>query len=217
MDLTEIKNFMKSNGYCISYKYKNNSGFFLNRNNEHIEKNINSHNCKSVRWFNNIKTKKFLNFTKKRFSEYINSNNFKITNISNFKNKLVNNNIIKDNTVILGPCEVLYPFIINKFKTLAIPNSIYSENINTYFIRCITYKMLFNNCDIYICFSKNIEKVNNIKKNGNIRYVTKEVYTIYEFLKLYENDKNLNKKIKVKQINNGFKLFNLWKIYSINI
>ena len=53
----------------------------------------------------------------------------------------------------------------------------------------------------------------SVDKQKYIRFTTKEMYTIYEFLKLFEKDKGISKTIKVVKIANINNLFNVWKIF----
>lgn len=220
INLKEYKKFLSNNGFFLRYKYKTHSKFFLERKKPYEILSVSDANCKVIDWFKNIKTKAFLSFLKHKFYEYANKVNLDLTTkakTDKFYKELVDEHKAY---AILGTSDVLYPFIKRGIKTLAIPNDIHSEILNRYYIYCIIHNVLLHDKKLFICLPNQdtLGQTHVDKSHSYTRYTTKELYTIFEFLKhfneLKHNKGNLTKfnyKIRVKKISNKKnKNFRLW-------
>ena len=223
-DISEFKKFMKENKLFLSYTYKKRSKYFLENKSPNMGIEINSYSlsvkdCKPVKWF----YEKDKSYYKKSFEKYIKDNNFIINNPKRFGKELINNEIIKKKSVIIGTSEVLYPFIMNNFKTLSIPNDLHTEYINRYYIHCMLSDMLCGKINLFICLptKKQLGKTNHNDHYKYIRYTTKELYTMYEYFKYLNKKKTKRRKKKAKKIKmkkyemDACNIFTVWKLYSI--
>ena len=188
-----------------------------NNNNNNNKYNI---DCSKINFFKDLHNRDNIIFFKKKFSEYIDNcpNNFNCntiyTNIA-FKLKELSGQSLKNIHCVLGTSELLYPFIANDLYTLSIPNTLYSELINRYYIYCII-NILFNNPNkkIYLVLpnKQKLQKINS-NENGNIRFTTKEIYTLISAAKELGILENLYLK-KIYQypgdINNIHNCFIIW-------
>jgi len=188
-----VKKFAAKHGIRLRYSYNNKdqNKFFLEKNEnekfvdslkELVKNKLHGH-CKTLKWFKEIRTVDNKIFWKTQFLKYIDNNLSLKKKLSTIIPKAL------PGQIILGPSEITYPFVQKGYKALSISNLIHTEILNLFYLYCIVHQLLKNNIPIILCFSnkKNIGKVNNVdKKTENIRYFTKEIYTLIEIFKLLD-------------------------------
>lgn len=237
-DETKTKYFLRKNPNEITNPdaFKQLMNWGKNVSVKKMVTSIKGDDCLSLNWFNNVNNESNVKWWKEQYTSHYDSIRDRkchtevldilspndllcALDIKKGDCKSENKKFEQIKIPILGPSEITYPFVKRGYMALAINDLLHTEVANRVYIYCMVRRMVYQNIPIIICLSDK-EKMGKMNDNEvdlkYIRFITKELYTLFETIHKLGFDSGSSvemEKICCCSRDDGTKTFSIWAIH----